>query len=191
MTEANADPRVEALRNGDKTAFDAVYAKYRGRIYGFLVRLSGNRNVAADLFQNVWLKLARSAPRLREDTHLAAWLLTVARNEYIDYQRAQILDLSRLLAWGRHTEGCISHGPEGLRQDIEQALQAVGDADREVLLLVGRGGLSPSEAAEVLGVAPATFRQRLARARRRLAAALEEERRPRTARGVREERLGS
>lgn len=178
MTHREPEPQLAELRAGSKAAFDAVYAEHRMRVYGFLVRLSGDEHVAADLFQNVWLKLARHASRLRDDTRLAAWLLTVARREYIDYQRAQILDLSRFLALGRRSEGVTASPSDGLRRDIETALGRLNDADREVLLLVAMDDLAPGQAARVLGASPAAFRQRLSRARRRFARALDEERQP-------------
>lgn len=176
MTDPRPEPHLIALREGSKTAFDAVYAEHRTRVYGFLIRLCGDPHVAADLFQNVWLKLARFAPRLREDTNLRAWLLTIARREYIDYQRAQVFDLSRFLAWGRAPD--LVNATGGLRQDIEQALQQLSDTDREVLLLVAMEDLSPKEAARVLGVTPVALRQRLSRARQRFASALEREQQP-------------
>ena len=91
---------VEGLRRGDRAAFDAAYALHRARIYGFLLRLSGRRDVADDLFQEVWTKLAQHAPRLREDTVLSAWLFTVARNAHTSHRRWNMLDLSRLVALG-------------------------------------------------------------------------------------------
>lgn len=111
-----------------------------------------------------------------DDTSLRAWLLTVARREYIDYRRAQVFDLSRFLAWGRQPDPMSAAG--SLRQDIEVALQQLSDADREVLLLVAVDELAPKEAAHVLGITPVALRQRLSRARQRFASALEGERRP-------------
>ena len=85
MERVEADRRelLDGLRRGDAAAFDRVYARYRDRIYRFLRRLTGgDRPLADDLFQETFLKLARHAFRLRDDTDLAAWLYTVARNEY-------------------------------------------------------------------------------------------------------------
>src|SRR6187399_1907466 len=99
---------IDELRRGSLAAFEQVYFAEKNRVFGFLLRLSGDSNVAADLFQNVWLKLARHAPRLNDETHVRAWLLTVARREYLSYRRAQIVDLSRFLAWGRQAEAAAS-----------------------------------------------------------------------------------
>jgi RNA polymerase sigma-70 factor, ECF subfamily len=59
---------------------------------------------------------------------------------------------------------------------LAEALARLNDAERELLLLIAWDGLSPAEAATVLGIKPATARVRLLRARRRLTQALSRER---------------
>jgi RNA polymerase sigma factor (sigma-70 family) len=164
---------IAALRRGSREAFARVYAAERGRLYGFLLRLCQNSELAADLFQNTWLKLAQRASSLREDTDVRAWLFTVARNEYRSHCRAQMVDLSRFLAVGREQQTWPEAPLPGERtaeiERLETALASLADADRELLLLVGVEGLELQQAAEVLGVSYAALRQRLARARARLA----------------------
>ena len=166
--------RLAELRAGSEQAFEAVYREQRTVVYSFLVRLTGDPHVAEDLFQNVWLKLARHAAWLRPDTDLKAWLLTVARHEHIDYRRAQVLDLSRLLVLGRQSQCApwADHEPCS-RRDLEVALERLQDADREVLLLEADRDLTPADAARVLGLSPTAWRKRLSRARQRLAQHLE------------------
>jgi RNA polymerase sigma-70 factor (ECF subfamily) len=160
---------IDALRAGSREAFSKIYAAERERLYGFLVRLCRDRHLAADLFQNTWLKLARNARSLREDTDVRAWLFTVARNEFRSHRRAQTLDLSRFLTIDRErasfSETMVSS--ETLKT-LEAALSKLGDADRELLLLVAVDGLELRQAAGVLGISYEAFRQRLARARQRL-----------------------
>lgn len=169
----DSHPLLQALRRGNSAAFQEVYFAEKNRLFGLLLRLSGDAHVASDLFQNVWLKLARHAPRLHDDTNLRAWLHTVARREYISYRRAQIVDLSRFLAWGRHVESTArSFAPTSEAYELEAALEALNDTDREVLLLAGVAELDGPQGAEVLGITEAAYRQRLARARQRLTAEL-------------------
>ncbi len=169
---------VTALRRGSREAFERVYAAERGRLYGFLLRLCQNRELAADLFQNTWLKLAQRATSLREDTDVRAWLFTVARNEYRSHCRAQLVDLSRFLAVGREQQALYPvelPGESGAEiERLEGALRSLADADRELLLLVGVEGLELRQAAGVLGISYAALRQRLARARERLQRKLSE-----------------
>jgi RNA polymerase sigma-70 factor (ECF subfamily) len=152
-------------------AFQAAYAAHRGVVFGFLLRLAGDADTASDLFQNVWIKLSRHRQRLRPDTELRAWLCTVARHEYVSYRRAQLLDLSRVLALGREpAPEPAQHDPRLV--DVNAALHQLPDADREVLLSTSVDGLSLRQAASVLGISEPALRQRLVRARRRLEAAL-------------------
>jgi RNA polymerase sigma-70 factor (ECF subfamily) len=165
---------VAELCAGSAAGFDDAYTRYRTALFNFLVRLCGDRTLAEDLFQNTWLKLARRATRLREDTDLRAWLFTVARNEYRSHRRWQRMDLIRLLA--AHSAGSaapIDEATNGLR-DLGQALSRLSVADREVLLLIGVEGFEPRQAATVLGISYEAVRQRLARARAHLAERLVE-----------------
>jgi len=164
---------LERLRQGDEAAFAQVYAAEKATVYGYLLRLGRDVNVAADLFQNVWLKLARHAPNLRADSNLRGWLLTVARREYISYRRAQALDLSRVLLLGMAPDPSVSSAPDAESRELLDALQRLSDADREVLLLCAESDLDAAERAAVLGISEVALRQRLARARRRLQRLLE------------------
>ena len=174
---------VLGLKRGDAAAFDATYAKFRARIHGFLLRLAGRRDVAEDLFQDVWLKLARHAPRLDDDTDLAAWLFTVARNAHVSHRRWSLLDVSRLVALADEArldavtarDDDPERNLEATRaiERLERALSSLSVGDREILLLVGVEELDQEQAASILGIRYDAFRQRLSRARSRLAAAVE------------------
>lgn len=182
LSDASADSRelhlIEALGADDpptfERAFQDAYAAHRGVVFGFLLRLAGDADTASDLFQNVWIKLARHRLRLRPDTELRAWLCTVARHEYLSYRRAQLLDLSRVLALGREPAPDPTERDPRL-SEVNTALRQLSDRDREVLLATSVDGLSLRQAASVLGLAEPTLRQRLVRARRRLEAALSKE----------------
>jgi RNA polymerase sigma-70 factor (ECF subfamily) len=166
---------VERLRRGEPEAFERVYEAERAVVYGFLLRLSRDSSVAADLFQNVWLKLARHASQLREDSNLRAWLLTVARHEFSSFRRARAIDLSRLLLLGQAPRDDVARGPDhDSSRTLAAALDRLVDADREVLLLSALGELDSEALARALGISGDALRQRLARARRRLAKALDD-----------------
>jgi RNA polymerase sigma-70 factor, ECF subfamily len=174
--ETKAPPdSIERLRSGDPEAFDAVYSAEKVGLYGFLLRLARDPHVAADLFQNVWLKLAKHATSLRPESNVRAWLHTVARREYLSFRRAQALDLSRLLVLGLETASSPpdAHLDMGL-DSLRTALDRLVDADREVLLLTQVDGIDSAQAAEILGISTVALRQRVVRARRRLSQLLAE-----------------
>jgi len=179
--------QIAALRRGDAGAFDAVYGQHRDRIYGFLVRMTGRRDVADDLFQETWLRLARSAPELREDSNLKAWLFTVARNLIRSHARWVALDRE---AVDRVALDATPIAPSSPYQAVElgetqaaleRALARLRPIYREALILVAVEGMSPMEAAGVADITPEAMRQRLARARAELVEALEDRDRKRKA----------
>jgi RNA polymerase sigma-70 factor (ECF subfamily) len=175
VSESPERELVLGLRRGERAAFDRAYELYRARIYGFLLRLSGRRDVADDLFQETFLALARSAPRLREDTELAAWLFTVARNEHLSWRRWAMLDLSRWVLLGEDDGAqaiALPHDAENREaiQRMEESLAALSDSHREVLLLVTVEGFDQERVGEMLGISYASVRQRLSRARAELQA---------------------
>ncbi len=164
------------LRGGDEAAFRQIYRTYRPRLYTFLCRLSGRSDVAEDLLQEVWLRLAAHPPEPRAGLTLAPWLFRVARNVFVSYLRNRNLDSNRLgeldvfkfhAAPGPGPLEALAES-ESVRS-LEQALRRLPSMDRQTVLLVAAGGLAPAEAAGVLGMRPDAFRQRLSRARARLA----------------------
>jgi RNA polymerase sigma-70 factor (ECF subfamily) len=172
---------VRDLRAGSAAAFDAVYDGLRARVYSFLARLSRRRDVAEDLAEETWLRLVANAPRLDPDTRLAPWLFTVARNLYYSYCRSRLLEEASAseIGWmwpspARQPSPFDEAAAGELERRIGRALGALATRDREVLLLVGVEGLTPAEAATVCGVTPEALRQRLSRARERLARAMDE-----------------
>ena len=190
FVDADEARLVARLREGDKRAFADVYARYQARIWAFLLRLSGRRHVAEDLFQETWLAVARDASGLREDTDLKAWLFTVARNRHRTYRRWALLDFTRLLEFGTAPEPHVLPPDQEAEaraeaQRAEAAFARLSAAHREVLLLVVGEGLDATRAGAVLGLSAEAVRQRLRRARVELAeiAAKVESRSPERAAG--------
>lgn len=165
---------VSGLRSGDPRAFDRAYAAYAPRLRSFLLRLARRAEVADDLAQETWIKLARAAPTLAPDTRLAPLLFTIARNAFVSHRRWAVLDLSRLLTLGAD-EAPFARSPEDeatIAEDTRAAEIALGrlsTGDRELVLLIGVEGLAHDEVAAMLGLTEVALRKRLSRARERLA----------------------
>ena len=172
---------VAALRRAEPAAFDAAYARWRAPLYAFLARLGGRRELAEDLLQETWMRLALHASRLAPDTDLGAWLHTVARNLFRSHRRWNVVDLTLREALARATSR--SHETRSpfdfaaasqLERRLEGALAALPLRYREPLLLTTVQQLSHAQAAQVLGLKPDALRQRLARARGMLEAQLQD-----------------
>jgi RNA polymerase sigma-70 factor (ECF subfamily) len=170
---------LSELRTGSNGGFDRAYEAYRAKIFGFLVRMTGSPSLAEDLLQEVFIKLATKARGLAEDTNLKAWLFTVARNSVISHMRWRAAQSRNLEALGTgHGEVSTltpQHAAEFAETHarLETALAALAPKYREALLLVAVEGLSPAEAAGVMGIKSDALRQRLARARQQMGRALD------------------
>jgi RNA polymerase sigma-70 factor (ECF subfamily) len=169
---------LRGLAAGDSQAFDCVYAQLRAPLHAFLVRLSGRAELAEDLLQETWLRLARSAPELPEGTPLRPWLFTVARNLFRSHRRWRLLDADRLRQLGWLPRAALPSPFEALaastaQRALEHALSQLPVEQREVLLLCVSSGLEPAQVSTLLGITPEATRQRLARARARLRQSLE------------------
>jgi len=190
--EPRADPSdspeerrwVDGLLRGDAAAFDAVFGAYRARVFGYLARMTGRRDLAEDLTQDVFLRLARAARGLRPDTRLRGWLFTVAHNVLVSHARAARVTAAlaselaeRPTAGGPTPFEAVADSATQLR--VERALARLPIASREVILLVAIEGLSAADAGAALGLTPEAVRQRLSRARALLAPALDPDSGPR------------
>ncbi len=169
---------VERLRAREPAAFREIYDQHAAGVYRFLCRLCGDVSLAHDLFQETWLQLVRFAPRLREGSNVGAWLFVVARNAFRKHRRFVLLDGDRVraLIWAMSPEPSAEHGApdpvlESQLEDaaLQRGLSRLPAGDREVLLLSMSTELSQDALAALLGISPVAFRQRLSRARRRLA----------------------
>ncbi len=141
-------------------------------------RLCVRRDIAEDVYQETWIKLALYAPRLLPETDLPAWLYTVARN----LARSERRSARAKPTTGAPSEDVRDHSAtpfewalanetQGL---LEQALAELPLPLREVLVLVVVDGVDHERAATILELSPDALRQRLARARAKLAERHEE-----------------
>jgi RNA polymerase sigma-70 factor, ECF subfamily len=174
MSESSDQDALRLLEQGDPRGFDLAYARYAERIFGFLLRLSGSRAVAEDLFQHTFMRLSEVGARLRADSDLRAWLFSVARNAFLSHTRSRAMQARANLGFLPGFRGAGVSPDSGLAvHELERALATLRQGDRELLLLFGVEGLSYVEVAQVLGLDPVTVRKRVSRARARLAEALD------------------
>lgn len=166
---------IARLKAGDDAAFEEIYAVLNGRLFSFLARLAQRRDIAEDLAEETWLRLVTHAPELRDDSHLAPWLFTVARNLHASYCRSRLLDFEATAAlhlWPvppREPSPFESAAGTELHRRIDAALATLPGSYREALLLVAIEGMTAAEAAAICGVKADLMRQRLSRARAMLA----------------------
>ena len=87
QTEPSDNDLIQAYLNGDQSAFEMLYCRYRQLLYGYLQnRLPGSPEID-DLFQKTWVKAAGALHRYRCQEKFQAWLFCICRNLVIDHIR--------------------------------------------------------------------------------------------------------
>jgi RNA polymerase sigma-70 factor (ECF subfamily) len=156
----------------DEQRFTAMYDRYSMRVWAYAASRAGSEaadEAVSETFMIAWRRFA-DMPSAE-----LPWLLGVARNVMRDAVRAEVRRASLTAELRRWTEEPAADVAEGVidRLAMLRALAELPDNDREVLTLMAWQGLSPREAARVLGCTAATVRVRLHRAHKRLAAVLQ------------------
>ncbi len=158
--------------------WDAIVAEHSARVYRLALRLTGNPHDAEDLTQDVFVRVFRSLDTY-EPGNFPGWLHRITTNLFLDRaRRASRIRMDRfadgaedrLLAQDLRPEEAVDGA--GFDPDIEQALQALSEDFRVVVVLCDVEGLSYEEIADVLGIKLGTVRSRIHRGRTQLRAAL-------------------
>jgi RNA polymerase sigma factor (sigma-70 family) len=166
-TQDNTDEALMTrYQAGDMDAFDQLYLRYEKKLYNYLLKTVRDASLAADLFQEVFLKLHRFRDQYDPRQSFAPWFFTIAANTMKNAFRAQrgaheeilteeIQDEKQSTVSGpdRHVEA------EELGGAIEKALSELPQNQREVILLSKMEGFSYGEIAQVLGMTSNAVKQ--------------------------------
>jgi len=133
--------------------------------------------IAEDIVQDALAKAWRARDRFEPGTNLKAWLFTILRHELYSHKRREW----RHAPWDETSSELIPvpADEQEWAMNLSDCLRALGqlpDSQREVLLLVGAGGFSYGDAANLLGAPVGTLKSRLARGRGNLEQYLSSER---------------
>lgn len=159
---------------GDPGAFDDLVARWHAPLWQYTRRMVGRDDEARDVLQDVWLRVVRGIPRLRDGSRLRGWLFGIARRTLMDRLRRE---------YAAPPAGDIDPGDlaaaiddidrEAELASLDAALGSLPAAEREILTLFYLRDLSLAELADVLDVPIGTVKSRLFRARRLLRAAMQ------------------
>lgn len=176
---------IDAHCGGDKTAFGELVRRYGDSVLGYLMRMTGNREQAEDLFQETFKRVHEKAHTLR-GLGFKSWLFRIATNAAIDglrrQKRLRVVSLNQSV--GCCDENCDELGAvvaadccdasdEAIRaeqkEQVRQAVDELPAKQRATLVLAYYQQLSYSEAAEVMGCSTGTVKVQMSRALRTLA----------------------
>lgn len=150
------------VQQGDQGAYGELFARWKGPMWSFLMRKTRRQELASDLFQEVFLRVWRSAGTFREGQPFRPWLYRVATNVARDRFRAETrtVDLAQVELERLGTRLDPIGGV-----DLERAIAALPETLRSAFVLGAVHGLDHREVGEALGITPANARARISRAR--------------------------
>ena len=169
-------------RSGEAEAFEALYRSHQAGIYTFILSQVRERELAADLTQETFVRAWQSLPRLRKAGAFRGWLHRIAANlvrDEVKSGRARLEVAASVLATDGETpapepRADAAEGPEAMLASQEMkgavwdALAELPAQQRAAVVMHHVEGMSMTEIAEATGVRPGTVMSRLARAREAL-----------------------
>jgi RNA polymerase sigma-70 factor (ECF subfamily) len=160
---AKAVVRAQA---GDMEAIRFLYVRYKNNIYGYVLSMLRDEHEAEDVTQHVFLKLISVIHKYEpRQVPFTSWILRVARNVTVDHLR-QRRPVPCEEVYGP------SHPADDVRrergQGLEQALEALSEDQRGVIMLRHLAGLTPGEIATRMGRTEASIHGLHHRARQAL-----------------------
>ena len=176
MTEQGTDDELSWVRRAqaaDSRAFEMLYQRYIGRVYGLCLRMTANPSEAEDCAQDAFIQAWSKLAKFRGDSSFGTWIHTVAVNTVLGRMRKARREQDRLRAVADIAPQRESIGDSGGLRDLEHAVSELPSGARHVFVLHAIYGYSHEETGEMLGIAAGTSKAQLHRAKRLLAQQLD------------------
>ncbi|HUD57607.1 MAG TPA: sigma-70 family RNA polymerase sigma factor [Terracidiphilus sp.] len=168
---------AEGLKRQEVGLLDELIVRYQHRLLRYLLFLTGNREMAEDLFQEVWMRVLTRGGQFNGKARFETWLFTIARNLVIDHRRKRTMSsLDELFETGSDDDRPMSievadSQPTPFdsfssiedREHIATALLQLDTLYREVLVLRFHEELTLEEIAKVTRAPLSTVKSRLYR----------------------------
>ena len=187
--EADSDMQiVRRVQGGDVAVFDRLILKYRERVYSIVYHMTSNREDAADLTQESFIKAFQSIQRFGGQSSFFTWLYRIAVNSTLSHLRKgrlrSFFSLERMDsdepvskeiidALTDKTDADRDAFVHELQEKLNDAMQKLSTRHRTVVTLFEIEGLSHQEIADVMDCSVGTVRSRLHYAKQLLQAELQ------------------
>ena len=140
---------VARAQEGDGDAIRVIYLRYKDNVYGYVLSFVRDEHEAEDITQHVFLKLISVIHKYRaQEVPFTSWLLRVARNVALDHIRRRRSLLCEEVYDATHPSNQLG---DDRRRGLAQALGALPEEQRNVIVLRHLVGLTPGEIATRMG----------------------------------------
>ncbi len=169
---------VRRTLRGDKRAFEMIITRYQQPLVNYLGRMTGERELALDFTQEVFLKVYASLPSFQPRYKFSTWLFKIASNFMIDHwrkKRVGAVSLDQPVDDGNEeyriqipddeTPVAKAYELAQVRKRIEEALNRIPEGLRELFVLRHVNEFSYEEIAEIKGLPVGTVKNRVFQAK--------------------------
>lgn len=157
---------VEALKNDDFTAFDALFRKYAERLYSFIFSITKEQYIAEEVTQVVFIKVWEQRVRIKEHLSFKSFLFSVAYNETISWLRKDNAEKKRIQLLGIETsfscnETTFTVEFNSINSLANELIENLPEKRKEIFKLSREQGYSNKEIAVFLGVSVKTVENQI------------------------------
>lgn len=171
MNVASEISLIHQAQAGDDRAFEVLYNLHAPRVNGVAWRMLGDRDAAADVTQEVFVRVWRRLHTFKGESPFGHWIMRITVNTAHEMIRAERRTHAREASTVPDTSFGDGSRAED-RIDLEGAIGLLPRGAREALVLHDIYGLKHEEVAELMGVTPGTVRGQVWRARQLLRGSL-------------------
>lgn len=160
---------ISGLKADDKAVIDRLYKKYHAKIYHFAKSYLKLTDEAADIVQEVFVKLWDSRATLKNDTDLDALVFTITRNAVISVFRKKssekkYMDYLTSMAIDSDNQTIEALDYRSLEGQLNSLIEQLPDKRKQVFLLSRQQGLKNSEIAQQLSISEKTVEDHMTKA---------------------------
>lgn len=160
-----------AVKNGELSKLTILFEKYQSHLYNFFVQMTWDKELSADLTQNVFLRILKYRQSYTEGLKFKPWIFQIARNVHSDHFRAQKLTVDALDDSVEIVNDNEKEADELVRDQemlLKRSMELLEIQDKEILVLSKYQKLKYQQIAETLEISVASVKVRVHRSIKRL-----------------------
>jgi RNA polymerase sigma-70 factor, ECF subfamily len=162
---------IGRVKEGDDRAFSRLVQLYKNQVASLAYRVTGDYDEAADITQNVFVKISKNIWRYNENKKFYTWLYRITVNASIDYMRKHhrhqhdSIENIREKPDDTHVTPDVDYQRNRIREYITEAADSLNDKQKSAFVLRDMEGCNINDVAGIMNIPEATVRWYLHRAR--------------------------